>query len=489
MSGDEDFIYQLRHIGPPPSCQKSPLLMRLSLGVTKIGRGQNNDYFLDSTKLKNFISRYHAEVIGTKNENGKVEFVLTDKGLNGTFINDYRTNKTCMLEVGDKITFGHTNGYKIQPGCFASQPESEFQFIFEQIPKSSRTAESSLDNFNREEPTEAILEQKKFSDRSLLSDKNSNIQSPQITSTKDLQRGLDSENEENEDIESAVITKVDTTKGSSKTSTSKDKGKKSLEVSQESVSSKSVKEKVSSALAETLPAVELDDDDDEEEEQIEESEEEDLDKNKKLKKDDDDEEEEEEEEDVGEKDEEDDSDAESIKREKERKPRKPVKKKKRVKSSFTKPRNKPKAKETKADVISFSEENESSEDEEPPKPAARSQKSKKKSVTPNIASTASNKGKNTRKRKDSGSSKATDAKRRKTRGRKDKDDGGDKDLSDGVEWYEEDTCEAVDCKRPKNKRTPWVQCDDCDGWYHTVCVGANYKQVKDDNASFSCGCT
>ena len=65
----------------------------MGFGLTKIGRGQNNDYFLDSVKLKNFISRYHAEIMGRKNENGEVEFVLTDKGLNGTFINDYRV---CM---------------------------------------------------------------------------------------------------------------------------------------------------------------------------------------------------------------------------------------------------------------------------------------------------------------------------------------------------------------------------------------------------------
>ena len=69
------------------------IFYRLNFGMTKIGRGQNNNYFLDSLKLKNFISRYHAEIIGTKNENGEVEFVLTDKGLNGTFINDYRVFK------------------------------------------------------------------------------------------------------------------------------------------------------------------------------------------------------------------------------------------------------------------------------------------------------------------------------------------------------------------------------------------------------------
>ena len=135
---------------------------------------------------------------------------------------------------------------------------------FEQVPKSSRTSELSTDNFNREESTEATQDQKKYSERTFLSDKHSNIQSPQITSTKDLQRNSDSENEENQEIDtSADVSKTDTYgKGSSKTSHAKDK--KSLDTSQDSVTSKSVKsgkDKNVSALAETLPAVNDDDND------------------------------------------------------------------------------------------------------------------------------------------------------------------------------------------------------------------------------------
>ena len=136
---------------------------------------------------------------------------------------------------------------------------------FEQVPKSSRTSELSTDNFNREESTEATQDQKKYSERTFLSDKHSNIQSPQITSTKDLQRNSDSENEENQEIDtSADVSKTDTYgKGSSKTSHAKDK--KSLDTSQDSVTSKSVKsgkDKNVSALAETLPAVNDDEKDD-----------------------------------------------------------------------------------------------------------------------------------------------------------------------------------------------------------------------------------
>ena len=37
--------------------------------------------------------------------------------------------------------------------------------------------------------------------------------------------------------------------------------------------------------------------------------------------------------------------------------------------------------------------------------------------------------------------------------------GGGEDtsgLEPGVEWYEDETCESADCKRPKKKRTSWV---------------------------------
>ena len=33
-----------------------------------------------------------------------------------------------------------------------------------------------------------------------------------------------------------------------------------------------------------------------------------------------------------------------------------------------------------------------------------------------------------------------------------------------------------------------VQCDDCDGWYHTDCVGCSYNKVKQSTAAFHCGC-
>lgn len=63
-------------------------VFRLKNGVTKFGRATSNDYYLDSTKLKNFISRIHAEIHAIHCDNGDVQFRIVDKGLNGTFIND-----------------------------------------------------------------------------------------------------------------------------------------------------------------------------------------------------------------------------------------------------------------------------------------------------------------------------------------------------------------------------------------------------------------
>ena len=115
--------------------------------MTKIGRGQNNDYFLDSIKLKNFISRYHAEVLGRKNENGKVEFVLTDKGLNGTFINDYRVSKTdkeciwgLLMDNFHYFSIKHCCDYSLESPChgnnFFIENFRKLSFNYHLIPSS-----------------------------------------------------------------------------------------------------------------------------------------------------------------------------------------------------------------------------------------------------------------------------------------------------------------------------------------------------------------
>ncbi|XP_074626371.1 uncharacterized protein LOC141884480 [Acropora palmata] len=53
-----------------------------------------------------------------------------------------------------------------------------------------------------------------------------------------------------------------------------------------------------------------------------------------------------------------------------------------------------------------------------------------------------------------------------------------------------DTCASVDCVHPHNnqKVVDWVQCDDCDAWYHVICTGLTLRSVQPKTALFHCGC-
>lgn len=52
------------------------------------------------------------------------------------------------------------------------------------------------------------------------------------------------------------------------------------------------------------------------------------------------------------------------------------------------------------------------------------------------------------------------------------------------------TCASVDCIHPHDidKLVDWVQCDDCDDWYHVKCTGLTLKSVQPKSAKFHCGC-
>jgi len=56
--------------------------------------------------------------------------------------------------------------------------------------------------------------------------------------------------------------------------------------------------------------------------------------------------------------------------------------------------------------------------------------------------------------------------------------------------YEHDKCDSVDCIRPANgvKKITWVQCDDCDKWYHVTCSGLSEKEARSSKTVFHCGC-
>ncbi|XP_069042648.1 transcription factor 19 [Lepisosteus oculatus] len=49
-------------------------------------------------------------------------------------------------------------------------------------------------------------------------------------------------------------------------------------------------------------------------------------------------------------------------------------------------------------------------------------------------------------------------------------------------------CAARRCLLPQEDTVQWVQCDDCDAWYHVDCAGCSYSCLLDDAAEFHCGC-
>ncbi|BFZ23940.1 hypothetical protein BsWGS_26979 [Bradybaena similaris] len=140
-----EVVYQLRRVGPPSTIHNSASLIRLlDDGEVTIGRGPAADYFVDSAVTLRLISRIHATIRGERNPAGHPRFTIISSGLNGTYINDrkmgcYPNNQQVLLE-GDKVTFGHPGCSSIQPGEYAPQLDSEFQFIFECI-TASRAAQ------------------------------------------------------------------------------------------------------------------------------------------------------------------------------------------------------------------------------------------------------------------------------------------------------------------------------------------------------------
>nr|CAD2186687.1 unnamed protein product [Meloidogyne enterolobii] len=100
---------------------------------TKIGRNPELvDVVLHSVVHSNMISRDHSEIIGVTDDKGKyVRYLITDRSLNGTYVNDTRVNIQQQLKEGDLIKFGHVNGAAIKAGEYAPQQSAEFIFRFE----------------------------------------------------------------------------------------------------------------------------------------------------------------------------------------------------------------------------------------------------------------------------------------------------------------------------------------------------------------------
>ncbi|XP_016425473.1 transcription factor 19-like [Sinocyclocheilus rhinocerous] len=59
-------------------------------------------------------------------------------------------------------------------------------------------------------------------------------------------------------------------------------------------------------------------------------------------------------------------------------------------------------------------------------------------------------------------------------------------VAQGVE-----SCAAAHCRLPQQDTVQWIQCDDCDAWYHLDCLPHNHNRdslLFDPNADFHCGC-
>lgn len=123
----------LCHISPNSNETFSCLpFMKLNKGKTTFGRHPNNDFLIDSSTLKNFISRWHCKIEPCYSAGGNISYRIFDCSLNGTFVNDFRISKEgCVLKNGDKIIFGHLNGSNIKAGSFAPQKNPMFQYSFQ----------------------------------------------------------------------------------------------------------------------------------------------------------------------------------------------------------------------------------------------------------------------------------------------------------------------------------------------------------------------
>ena len=528
MGSDEDYVYQLRRTGAAATYPHIKDVMKLKMGVTRFGRSTDNDYYLDSAKLKNFISRSHAEIHAKKSEDGQYVFVLHNKGLNGTFINDIKMNQFILLQEGDKITFGHTNGFKLEPGQRANQPNSEFEFVFEKVParfaeadstsevrdgnilsspesdhKKSPKSPKSPSKLKRQSDINSYLSKhSKDSEKTEIKSHDSPFNSmspdhrsydlsspdarysecsmsplipqppreastliiseeeieeeehhdtkPDVTATKKKGQGSvmfssddDSENEINEIKDIPVKTKGNKRGRKKKSPTTKVPKIKTSPVTRRKLTISPKRQPIrsnssSQDIDEELPTPGSPSSG---------SHHSDSEKDPFNF---------------------DDSDSDHHDNKKTKKPTKGKQAMGKEKGPRPGPGPGPgrgRGRKAKAAALpkiekEFPDEKEDEDEEEEEKPP--------------------------RKRKPTDTFKPPEQVKKKPRSRS---SGADNysELEDGVEWYEEEKCSAEQCKRPKNKRVKWVQCDLCDEWYHTICVGCQYEHVKDNNIEFSCG--
>lgn len=534
MGTGETTSYHLRRIGPSATCMSISNIMKLKYGVTKFGRATSNDYYLDSTKLKNFISRIHAEIHAIPCDNGDVQFRIVDKGLNGTFINDTKMSGPYILKVGDKVTFGHTNGYKLKAGDYAKQPNSEFQFIFEKLiqkeeERGFRTGDEAA--INGHVPANASSSANTITSHSIKKSPSKTDQKYNLSKdttvtytaspTVNRYSGFDlksspsnsedsEEEEEEEDYKPKVNTlsrksfpvrsRYDDSDDSMDSSPSPKPVRKSSGYPDKKQSPPGKVKKSASRLSGENGFTPLSD----------------LarkDKSSKTK-----------------------TSRVNVNIN--------INVESTVKNSGSRTSNSMRERDTPPSTThleipnihrrkllnekqrhrSSSSSDDSNDLPSPDEDSSRDPffsseentdiktKNKKKSpVEKKVAKPAKVQRSNSKgsmreaKKRKPGPVKpgkpgrrGRPPKKKKRDSDEDDDDDDDDDffnrvetedvLEDGVEWFEEDKCASGDCKRPKGKRVAWVACDDCDKWYHTECVGCRYDHVKDSDIKFSCGC-
>ncbi|KAI0220925.1 hypothetical protein LSAT2_027624 [Lamellibrachia satsuma] len=149
--------YQLKRIGKAATVPGVKDILVLGHDVTRFGRHSGNDHYLDSLELSYFISRWHAEVLFVRDNHGG-KYVLRDNSLNGTYINGSRVKGNRALEEGDVVMFGHPCGKDIKPGQPATYvADSEFEFLFQKVDHLVTTSPVHLGSATYELPNSPII--------------------------------------------------------------------------------------------------------------------------------------------------------------------------------------------------------------------------------------------------------------------------------------------------------------------------------------------
>jgi len=130
FSSSEEKTPLLRSISKVQKSIPFPEWFALKKDSVTVGRDKNtSDLVLDSTKHPRMISRVHA-IITKKTFENQTRWVIEDKNsVNGIFVNNVRVSNS-QLKNGDRLTFG--GGCAVKVGETREQPDSEFEFIFEE---------------------------------------------------------------------------------------------------------------------------------------------------------------------------------------------------------------------------------------------------------------------------------------------------------------------------------------------------------------------